>query len=98
EHDLDTVAVRLNVRTVLSGRVTRRGASLIINTELIEVKVGRRLWGEEYSRAPSEIFTIERDVTTQIFKALRLTPSEGQVSRSKRNYAANLEAHLDYLK
>ncbi len=37
---------QLNVRAVLSGRVTKSGDNLTISTELVDVKDNRLLWGE----------------------------------------------------
>jgi TolB-like protein len=98
EHEPQAVGNRLNVRVVLSSRVAYRGSSLVISTELIDVQTGHRLWGEQYSRMPSEIFGIERNIATQIVKVLNLPSGVRSSARFKKNYTANLEAYQDYLK
>lgn len=98
EDEPQAVGNRLNVRVVLSNRVAYRGSSLLISTELIDVQTGRRLWGEQYSRMPSEIFGIERNIATQIVKVLNLPPDMRSSGGFNKNYAANLEAYQDYLK
>lgn len=98
KHEPQAVGNRLNVRVVLSSRVSYRGSSLLISTELIDVQSGRRLWGEQYSRMPSEIFGVERNIATQIVNVLNLAPGTSPTVQFKRNYTANLEAYQDYLK
>ncbi|MFL6350847.1 MAG: winged helix-turn-helix domain-containing tetratricopeptide repeat protein [Bryobacteraceae bacterium] len=98
EHEPQAVGDRLKVRLILSSRVSYGGSSLIISTELIEVQTGTRLWGERYSRMPSEIFGIERNITAQILKVLNLPSDVRPSGPLKKNYTANLEAHQDYLK
>jgi TolB-like protein/Flp pilus assembly protein TadD len=98
EQEPQAVGNRLNVRVVLSGRVAQRGSSLMITTELIDVPTGRRLWGEQYSRVPSGIFGLERDIATQVLKVLNLPSGARENKQFKKNYTANLEAYQDYLK
>jgi len=98
EHEAQAVGNHLNVRVVLSTRVAYRGSSLIINPELIDVQTGRRLWGEQYSRMPSEVFGVERNIATQIVKVLHLPAGTPKSKRFNKDYTANLEAHQDYLK
>jgi tetratricopeptide (TPR) repeat protein len=86
------------VRLVLSSRVAYRGSLLTISTELIDVQSGRRVWGEQYSRMPSEIFGVERNIATQIVDVLNLPSGVRTSGRSTKNYMANLEAYQDYLK
>jgi TolB-like protein/Tfp pilus assembly protein PilF len=98
EHEPQAVGNQLNVRVVLSSRIAYRGSSLMISTELIDVQTGRRLWGEQYSRMPSEISGLEKNVATQIIKLLNLPLGARQGRWLKKDYTANLEAYQDYLK
>jgi TolB-like protein len=98
EHEPRTVGNQLNVRLVLSSRVAYRGSSLIVGTELIDVQTGVRLWGEQYSRMPAEIFGVERNIASQVVKVLNLPSDARRSRRLKRDYTANLEAYQDYLK
>jgi TolB-like protein/Tfp pilus assembly protein PilF len=98
EHEPQAVGNRLNVRLILSSRVAYRGSLLVMSTELIDVQTGRQLWGEQYSRMPSEIFGVERNIATQIVKVLNLPSDVRPSGRFKKNYTANLEAYQDYLK
>jgi Tfp pilus assembly protein PilF len=56
------------------------------------------LWGEQYSRMPSEISGLEKNVATQIIKLLNLPLGARQGRWLKKDYTANLEAYQDYLK
>jgi adenylate cyclase len=96
EHEPQAVGKQLNVRTVLSSRVAYGGSSLIISTELIEVQTGRLLWGDQYSRMPSEIFGVGKNIASQLIKVLNLPLGARQ--SVKKDYTANLEAYQDYLK
>jgi TolB-like protein len=45
----------LGVRAVLTGRMMQRGNSLIVSTELLDVRDGKQLWGERYERDVSDL-------------------------------------------
>ena len=47
--DPQAVGHELNVRAVLTGRLTQRGDDLLISTELVDVKDNSRLWGGHLS-------------------------------------------------
>src|SRR5438270_14045274 len=51
EIDPQEVGRKLGVRAVLTGRVQSRGDALKIQIELVEVRDGSQLWGEQYKRS-----------------------------------------------
>jgi eukaryotic-like serine/threonine-protein kinase len=98
ETDAETVGRELGVRTVLKGRVTQRGDSLTIGTELIDASDNSHIWGQQYSRKPSDIFALQERIAKEITKALRLHLTGEEEKRLAKSYTANPEAYRDYLK
>jgi serine/threonine protein kinase/tetratricopeptide (TPR) repeat protein len=49
----------LGVRAVLAGRVMRRGDSLVAEAELVDVRRGTRLWGEQAPRKIPDALAVE---------------------------------------
>src|SRR5215510_5839602 len=70
--DPQAVGRELNVRAVLTGRLTQRGDNLLISTELIDVKDDNRLWGEQYDRKLTDVFKLQGEIARDISEKLRL--------------------------
>ena len=60
--DPQQVGTVLNVKAVMMIRVMRLEEKLIIRSELVKVSDGSQLWGEQYSRDPSDILAIQEDI------------------------------------
>jgi len=82
--DPRSVGRQLNVRSIITGRVTQNGDSLSIVTELTDVATVSQLWGEHYERPMSNIINIEEDIARDISQKLRLklTPQTKPGGRS----------------
>jgi serine/threonine protein kinase/tetratricopeptide (TPR) repeat protein len=98
ETDAETVGRELGVRAVLKGRVMQRGDSLAISAELIDATDNSHIWGQQYSRKPSDIFVLQEKIAKEITKALRLRLTGQEEKRLAKSYTANPEAYQDYLK
>ena len=72
------VGHKLGVRSVLAGRILGLGDQLIIRTELVDVKKGWQLWGEQYQTNVSDILTVQQELATQISEKLRIRLSVGR--------------------
>ncbi len=72
--DVDPLKVghELNVRAVLTGRLTQRGERLAIALELVDVGDGSRLWGAKDDSALADIFSLEETIATEVSDKLRL--------------------------
>jgi TolB-like protein/DNA-binding winged helix-turn-helix (wHTH) protein len=70
--DPRSVGKQLNVRLIITGRVTRNGDSVSIVAELTDVATVSQLWGEHYERPMSNIRAIEEDIARDISQKLRL--------------------------
>jgi len=96
--DPQQVGTVLNVKAVMMIRVMRLEEKLIIRSELVKVSDGSQLWGEQYSRDPSDILAIQEDIARAITDSLKfeLTRNE-KISLSKQS-THNPEAYNLYLR
>ncbi|HSE35826.1 MAG TPA: winged helix-turn-helix domain-containing protein, partial [Blastocatellia bacterium] len=78
--DFPKVATALGVDQIVTGRVLRRGETLIINVELINGRDGTHLWGEQYDRKATDVLRVQTEISKGIAEKLRsrLNPSEEQ--------------------
>ena len=98
EPDPQIVGQQLGVRGLLTGRVLQRGDLLIIKAELVDAEDGTHLWGEQYSRKLSDIFTIQEEISREISDKLRLRLSGAEKKQLTKRYTENTEAYQRYLK
>jgi non-specific serine/threonine protein kinase len=96
--DPQAVGRELNVRAVLTGRMTQSGGSLRIGTELVDVATGARLWGEQYDRKPGDIFAIQDEISKEISEKLRLKLTYAEKKRITKHQTDDPEAYRLYLK
>ena len=76
--DLHLVARELEVRAVLSGRITLRSDLLSIRAEMIDVAKDTQLWGSQFSCAPSEILDVQEEIARRVAERLRAPSSSRQ--------------------
>jgi TolB-like protein/tetratricopeptide (TPR) repeat protein len=93
----ESIGDKLNVRTVLMGRVAESGDCLMVCAELIEVKSGRRLWGADYKTVPTGIFAVETKVCVAVSKLLTL-PAGSKPQTFSKTHTGSFDAYQDYLK
>ncbi len=86
------------VRAVLTGQLARRGNRVVIKVELVDVKDGSRLWGEDYNRELSDLLAVEQAIAAEIAGKLRLRLTGEQRRRLGRPHTENAEAYQCYLK
>ena len=55
---------------------------LIIKVELVHVSDGSQLWGEQYNRSLTDIFTVEEEISKEISAKLRLRLSDDKKRKS----------------
>jgi TolB-like protein/Flp pilus assembly protein TadD len=88
----------LNVRTVMTGRVTMRGSVLVVQSELIDVTNGSQLWGGQYNRPMADILAVQDEISREIFEKLRGRLTGEEMARATRRYTDDAEAYQLYLK
>ncbi|TDI45391.1 MAG: protein kinase [Acidobacteria bacterium] len=87
----------LGVGAVLTGRVEQREDSLNVQAELVDVKSGSQLWGEQYNREMADLVQVQNDIARDISRALRLKLSgEEQVQLAEAT--EDSAAYQAYLK
>lgn len=93
------IGKELGVRTVLTGRLFLNAGHLRITAELVDVETDSQLWGQQYSRALSDVLEIQEAIARAIAEKLahRLTGEEFKPAALKR-YTENSEAYQCYLK
>jgi eukaryotic-like serine/threonine-protein kinase len=96
--DPQDVGRQLNVRAVVSGRVSELADHLTVQAELVNVADGSQLWGEQYNRKLSDIFAIEDEIARDISQKLRLRLTGVQEQRLTKRYTDDVQAYELYLK
>jgi len=88
----------LNVRAVITGRVTTRGNMLIVQSDLLDVANGAQLWGGQYNRPMADILAVQEEIATEIFDKLRIRVTGEELQRVVRRHTDDPEAYQLYLK
>ena len=96
--DPQTVASKLGVRAVLTGRIVERGDRLLISAELVNAADNRRLWGGQYDRKASDILMVQSEISREISDQLRITLTSDQQKRLSTPSTQNSDAYQAYLK
>jgi DNA-binding winged helix-turn-helix (wHTH) protein/TolB-like protein/Tfp pilus assembly protein PilF len=84
------VGQELNVRAIVTGRVRRRGETISIQAELIDLDNVSQIWGQHYDRRLADILLVQEEISRDIFENLRL--------RLNIEEQKQLEAYRLYLK
>ena len=88
----------LGVRAVIMGIVQQLGEQLVISAELVDVEDGSLIWGEQYHRKSSDIFSLQDELTWEIPEKLRLRLTGEQKEKLTKRFTENREAYEFYLK
>ena len=98
EADLQMIAAKLDVGTVLEGSVRRAGNRVRITAQLIDVATDANLWAETYDRELRDVFAIQDDIAQSIVDALKVTLSPKERRAIQYVATANVQAYDDYLR
>jgi TolB-like protein/DNA-binding winged helix-turn-helix (wHTH) protein/tetratricopeptide (TPR) repeat protein len=96
--DPQKVGRQLGVRAVLTGTLGQRGPVIAIDTELVDVEDGTRLWGAHLERPVADIFAVQDEISREIAKGMRLRLTGEVRSRLARRTTESVEAYTLYLK
>ena len=94
----EKIGQELNVRAVVTGRVTRRGDSFVVGAELIDVSRDSQLWGDQYSQKLSNILGIQEQISKAIADHLRIELSGADQRQLAKRDTENSEAYQLYLR
>jgi len=98
ETDAQTMGQLLGVQAVFKGRLVQQGNTLTISAELIDAHDNSHIWGQQYSRKPSDIFALQEEIAKEVTAALRVRLTGEVEKRLRKTYTASPEAYDDYLK
>ena len=74
EHvDLQTIAHKLNVASVLEGSVRRAGHKIRITAQLNSAVSGFHLWSQTYDRDLSDVFALQTEIANAVASSLKIT-------------------------
>jgi serine/threonine-protein kinase len=95
--DPQEVAKALGVEAIVTGRVTQRGDSLMISTELVDARDRTQIWGAQYNRKLTDLVSLQAEIAREIVEKLKLKVS-GEEKALAKHYTESSEAYQLYLK
>jgi serine/threonine-protein kinase len=96
--DLQEIGSELGVRAIVAGRVVQIGDSIIVKMELVDIANEAHLWGEQYRRTTTDIFSLVEEIAEDISEKLKLKLTGEQKKQLAKRYTENTEAYQFYLK
>jgi len=98
ERDLQEIAMKLNVESVLEGSVQKMGSRFRITAQLINIADESVLWSDQYSREQGDVFAIQDEITLAIVDNLRIELLGEEKTKLVKRYTDNIEAFNLYSK
>lgn len=96
--DPQKIGEDLGVRSIVTGRILRLGEQVIIRAEMVDVKEGWQIWGEQYHRTLSDVLTIQAEIAEEISSKLMLRITADGKRRITTRHTDNSAAYHFYLK
>jgi len=66
------IGQELNVRAVVTGKMSKRGDIISIQADLIDLQNVAQLWGQHYDHKLADVMLVQDDISRDIFENLRL--------------------------
>jgi TolB-like protein/Tfp pilus assembly protein PilF len=98
--DIETIAQKLNVASVLEGSVRMNGDQVRITAQLVKASNSAHLWSQTYDRSLDNVFAVQREIAGSVAAVLKvklLGDGYKPVSASVSD-TPNAEAYEHYLK
>jgi len=96
--DPQKIARELGVRALLLGTVSQSGDQLRVSLELVDARDQRQLWGAQYDRKSSDMFSLQEEISRQTAERLRGRLSGDEQNRAFLRHTPNPAAYELYLK
>lgn len=96
--DIDTVAHKLNVASVLEGSVRRSGRTIRVTVQLNNAVTGFHLWSHNYDRDLGDVLKLQTEIATAVANALKVTLLGDEAARIERGGTRNPAAFDAYLR
>jgi TolB-like protein/Tfp pilus assembly protein PilF len=99
DKDLDPVAAgkQLNVGALMTGRLTKQGDQLVVQTELVNTNDGTQMWGDRFARPLAQMQAFEEEIARNIADTLRLRLTQAENTQLSKHDTADPEAYKAYL-
>jgi serine/threonine protein kinase/tetratricopeptide (TPR) repeat protein len=94
----EKIGKELNVRAIVTGRVTHRGDTFVVGVELIDVSRQSQLWGEQYSQKMADVLAVQEKISRAITENLKLQLTGSEKQKLTKHATENAEAYQLYLK
>jgi serine/threonine protein kinase/Tfp pilus assembly protein PilF len=96
--DIRDIGKKLNVAAVLVGHIIQQGDSYNINVELVDAGNQRHLWGAQYNKQATAMYTLQGELSKAISHQLQVKLTGEEEQRLTKNNTENSEAYSLYLK
>jgi TolB-like protein/Flp pilus assembly protein TadD len=98
--DIDPLGVgrQLDAQALLAGRILQINSELIIKLELINIKEGSQIWGEQYKKKSEDIFEVQEEISQEVSEKLKLRLTGEQKRQLAKRDTEDIEAYHLYLK
>jgi serine/threonine protein kinase/tetratricopeptide (TPR) repeat protein len=98
EVDPRSVALALNARLLVTGRVAQHGDMLHAQVELIDADKESQLWGYQTKRPVADVLAVQEEIASRISEALSLRLSGDVRKRIRRRNTASGVAYQEYIR
>jgi eukaryotic-like serine/threonine-protein kinase len=88
----------LKVDAVVTGSIKQEAETLVVQADLVNVRNGVQLWGDQYNRSFSDILIVQSEISKQIAEQLRLKLTGEQERKVAKRDTENADAYQLYLK
>ena len=88
----------LNAAYVLVGSVTRDAGRIHLSVQLVDTRNDSRVWGEQYDRNVSDVFTLQGEIAQKIAERLGVAVSPTEKTALQEVPTADLAAYEAYLR
>ena len=98
EKDPLEIGRSLGARAVLIGRIWQRDNRLRLHVDLVDTDDGVELWGDQYDRDLTELFSVQDEISREVSQRLRLKMTGEEADRIMKRYTENIEAYQLYVR
>ena len=98
EDDPAKIGQQLKVDAVLTGSISKRGDTLNIAADLVNVSDGTEIWGAQYTRKLADVSSLQEEITRDVSAKLRSKLTGEQQQQMARATTQNSEAYQLNLK
>lgn len=98
--EMDPLAIgeQLGADALLAGRVLLINDALVIKLELLNIREGAQLWGEQFKRKPAEILELQEEIAREVSDKLKLRLTGKQKRQLTKRHTDNIDAYHLYLR